>query len=428
MTVHAVYILDRKGKIIITRNYRGDLPNNIPQRFVTKALMEEEELNVKPVIEDHGISFIYIRHNDLYIVAVTDKNTDVTMILQFLYNLVELFKTYFETLEEESIRDNFVITYELFDEVMDFGYPQITDPKILKEYITQEGHQLTKREVMVPRAVTGVTPRGNEKISYRKNEVFLDVIESINLLASSDGRILRSEITGSVKMRVYLSGMPELRLGLNDRVQFESSGRTLEKGKGIEMEDVTFHQCVKLSRFTDDRVITFVPPDGEFELMNYRLNTNVKPLIWVESIIETYKNSRIEYQIKARSQFKQRSTANNVQISIPVPKNAATPKLKASFGSVKYAPEKDALIWTIKQFEGGKEHLMRAHFALSNMYGEEETPAGKPPITISFEIPYFTVSGIQVRYLKIIEKSGYQAQPWVRYITQSGDYQIKQKM
>jgi len=405
MACQAIYVLDRKGKVIIMRNYRGDLPNNIPQRFVAKVLMEEEELNVKPVIEEQGLSFIYIRHNDLYIVAVTDKNVDVAMILSFLYNFVNVLQTYFEVLEEESIRDNFVITYELFDEVMDFGYPQITDAKLLKEYITQEGHQLTKREVHIPQGVTGNVFRGSDKIAYRKNEVFLDVIESINLLASAEGRILRSEIAGSVKMRVYLSGMPELRLGLNDRVQFESSGRSLEKGKGIEMEDVTFHQCVKLSRFTEDRVITFVPPDGEFELMSYRLNTNVKPLIWVESIIEVYKNSRVEFQIKAKSQFKQRSTANNVQITIPVPKNAATPKLKASFGTVKYAPEKDALLWTIKQFEGGKEHLMRAHFALSSTYGEEETPAGKPPITISFEIPYFTVSGIQVRYLKIIEKS-----------------------
>ena len=40
---------------------------------------------------------------------------------------------------------------------------------------------------------------------------------------------------------------------------------------------------------------------------------------------------------------------------------------------------------------------------------------------MKFEIPYFTVSGIQVRYLKIVEKSGYQALPWVRYITQNGD-------
>jgi len=392
--------------------------------------MEEEEINLKPIIEDHGLSFIYIRHNDLYLVAVTEKNADASSVFTFLYHLVNIFQTYFDVLEEESIRDNFVIIYELFDEVMDFGYPQITDPKILKEYITQEGHQLTKQEVSIPDAVTGVNQsRGNDKIIYRKNEVFLDVIESVNLLASADGRVLRSEIVGAVKMRVFLSGMPELRLGLNDRVLFENSGKSLERGKGIEMEDVTFHHCVKLSRFTEDRVITFVPPDGEFELMSYRLNTNVKPLIWVDSTVEIYKNSRVEFQVKAKSQFKQRSTANNVQIIVPVPKNAASPKLKASFGIVKYAPEKDAMVWTIKQFEGGKEYILRAHFALSSTFGtEEDTPTGNPPVTVTFEIPYFTVSGIQVRYLKIIEKSGYQAQPWVRYITQSGDYQIKQKM
>lgn len=43
-------------------------------------------------------------------------------------------KEYFGELEEESIRDNFVVTYELLDEVMDFGYPQISETKILKEY------------------------------------------------------------------------------------------------------------------------------------------------------------------------------------------------------------------------------------------------------------------------------------------------------
>ena len=49
----------------------------------------------------------------------------------------------------------------------------------------------------------------------------------------------------------------------------------------------------------------------------------------------------------------------------------------------------------------------------------------KTPINVKFEIPYFTVSGVTVRYLKIIEKSGYQALPWVRYITMNGDYQVK---
>eukprot|EP01136_Pigoraptor_vietnamica_P001992 Opistho-1_new@29329 len=224
-------------------------------------------------------------------------------------------------------------------------------------------------------------------------------------------------------MRVFLSGMPELRLGLNDKVLFETTGRNLQKGKAVELEDVKFHQCVRLSRFENDRTISFIPPDGEFELMSYRLNTVVKPLIWIEAVVERHSHSRVEYMIKAKSQFKRRSTANNVEIIIPVPSDADTPKFKTTIGTVKYSPERNAIIWSIKQFQGGKEFLMRAHFGLPSI--ESEDPEARPPITVSFEIPYYTTSGIQVRYLKIIEKSGYQALPWVRYITQNGDYQLR---
>ena len=42
---------------------------------------------------------------------------------------------------------------------------------------------------------------------------------------SANANVLQSEIVGSVKMRCYLTGMPELRLGLNDKVLFESTGR-----------------------------------------------------------------------------------------------------------------------------------------------------------------------------------------------------------
>ena len=95
---------------------------------------------------------------------------------------------------------------------------------------------------------------------------------------NSNGNVLRSEILGAIKMKCYLSGMPELRLGLNDKVMFESTGRT-SRGKAVEMEDVKFHQCVRLSRFENDRTISFIPPDGEFELMSYRLNTPVRTFL-----------------------------------------------------------------------------------------------------------------------------------------------------
>lgn len=413
--------MDAKGKVLISRNYRGDVPFAVAEKFMSKVL-EEEEVNIKPIVEEEGITYIYIKHQNLYLLAVTNRNANAAMILLFLYKIVGVFVDYFKELEEESIRDNFVIIYELLDEMMDFGYPQATEPKLLQEFITQESYKL-EAAPRPPVAITGAVNWRSDNIKYRKNEVFLDVIESVNLLVNTNGTLLRSEIVGAIKMKSYLSGMPELRLGLNDKVLFENSGRN-PRAKAVEMEDVTFHQCVRLSSFENDRTISFIPPDGEFELMSYRLNTHVKPLIWIEATIDAHQHSRITYMIKARSQFKQRSTANNVEIAIPVPPDADSPKFKTSVGTVRYAPERDAIIWSIKQFQGGKEYLMRAHFGLPSIQNDESL-ASKPPITVKFDIPYFTVSGIQVRYLKIIEKSGYQALPWVRYITQSGDYQIR---
>lgn len=388
--------------------------------FPKLLLEQEEEGTLSPIIQHDEVAFVFVKFANLYVVATTNKNSNVMMITVFMHKLCQILMHYFKELEEESIKDNFVIIYELFDEVMDFGYPQFSDPKILQEYITQESHKL-EVQVRPPSTVTNAVSWRSEGLVYRKNEVFLDVIESVNLLVSANGNVLRSEIVGSVKMRVYLSGMPELRLGLNDKILFQNTGRG--KSKAVDMEDVKFHQCVRLSRFENDRTISFIPPDGEFELMSYRLNTHVKPLIWIESVIERHSHSRVEIMVKAKSQFKRRSTANNVEITVPVPNDADSPKFKTAVGSVKWIPETSSLSWNIKSFPGGKEFLMRAHFGLPSV--ESEELEGKPPISVKFEIPYFTTSGIQVRYLKIIEKSGYQALPWVRYITQNGDYQIR---
>jgi AP-1 complex subunit mu len=225
--------------------------------------------------------------------------------------------------------------------------------------------------------------------------------------------VIRSEILGAVKMKCFLSGMPELRLGLNDKVMFESTGRSTwpyfarlpclydpstpiaARGKAIEMEDVKFHQCVRLSRFENDRTISFIPPDGEFELMSYRLSTPVKPLIWVEAAIESHRGSRVEYMVKVRAQFKRRSSANNVEIYVPVPDDADTPKFRvcplllishacrpltilgvgqAATGTAQYVPDKSAFVWKIKQLGGGREFLMRAQFGLPSVRNSASSP------------------------------------------------------
>lgn len=47
------------------------------------------------------------------------------------------------------------------------------------------------------------------------------------LQVNANGSVLLSEIVGTIKLKVFLSGMPELRLGLNDRVLFELTGRKI---------------------------------------------------------------------------------------------------------------------------------------------------------------------------------------------------------
>lgn len=129
--------------------------------------------------------------------------------------------------------------------------------------------------------------------------------------------------------------------------------------------------------------------------MNYRLNATIKPLVWTEVSVEKHAHSRIEYMVKAKSQFKRQSIANHVEVLIPVPSDADSPKFKASVGSVRYAPEKRAFVWTIRSFPGGREYFMRAHFSLPSILAEEDEM--RLPIRVKFEIPYFTTSGLQIR-------------------------------
>lgn len=55
-------------------------------------------------------------------------------------------------------------------------------------------------------------------------------------------------------------------------------------------------------------------------------------------------------RLQAKSQFKRRSTANNVEIHIPVPNDADSPKFKTTVGSVKWVPENSEIVWSIKSF------------------------------------------------------------------------------
>ncbi len=239
--------------------------------------------------------------------------------------MIRLFKSYFEVeFDADSLKNNMTLIYELMDETMDFGFPQITSVDILRTYINLGSVEMTTQNSSIAgqltSQITGTIDWRRSGIRYRQNVVYIDVLERINLLVSSTGQILQNDVAGKVWwwlcscdssccdlfcycglasselngnhdasillsekviMKTHLSGMPDCKLCLNDKLAMEREtrssgiGRSALSRKNVTLDDCTFHRCVRLGKFDADRTITFIPPDGEFELMSYRVTNNI---------------------------------------------------------------------------------------------------------------------------------------------------------
>ena len=78
--ISAIYILDHKGRVLITRSYRGDLPINIHDVF-NKKLLEYDEYTIQPILRDkEGNTFFYINHNNLLFLAITKRNSNCLVV------------------------------------------------------------------------------------------------------------------------------------------------------------------------------------------------------------------------------------------------------------------------------------------------------------------------------------------------------------
>ena len=68
---------------------------------------------------------------------------------------------------------------------------------------------------------TGANTWRPEAIHYKRNEIYIDVVENVNVNFSSTGQILKSDVDGKIKVNCKLSGMPECNFGLNDRLSLQ---------------------------------------------------------------------------------------------------------------------------------------------------------------------------------------------------------------
>ncbi|KAJ2858810.1 clathrin associated protein complex medium subunit [Coemansia erecta] len=464
--ISAVFIYNQKGEVLISRLYRHDVKRSIADVFRVHVIASPGEIR-SPVTTLGSTSFFHIRYDNLWVCAVTKNNSNAALVFEFLYRLLGLGVSYFGRFDEEAVKNNFVLFYELLDEVLDFGYPQNIEVDTLKLYVTTESirskgavvdqqQQQQQPPQSITMQATGATTWRRNDILYKKNEAFVDVIESVNLILSAKGTVLRADVQGQIVMRSFLSGMPECKFGLNDKLVLDretTSGNGSATGGGgmgagvatggvrrlgaraggmsgvgdgesVEIADCQFHQCVRLGRFDTDRTISFIPPDGEFELMRYRTTDNVNLPFKVLPVVRELGKTRVEYEVLIKSNFSAKLAASNMVVRIPTPPNATKCRIKvAGTGKAKYLPEENAMVWRISRFQGLQEASLTAVVDLAHM--TKPVPWVRPPISLDFQVLMFTASGLLVRFLKVFEKANYQSVKWVRYMTKAGSYEIR---
>lgn len=458
-----ILVFNQKGENLIFRAFRPDCRPRLADIFRIQVISNAQVRS--PILTLGSTTFSHVKHENIYLVAVTKSNANAAIVFEFLYRFIGLGKGYFGKFDEDAVKNNFVLVYELLDgmslgfalldnqltllsEILDFGYPQNTDVDVLKLYITPDNISNVIRSVSAPAQdtsritmqATGAQSWRRGDIKYRKNEAFVDVIEDVNLLMSANGTVLRADVTGQIIMRAYLTGTPECKFGLNDQLLVGQIGQvgtelgpvgnasgtrkaTRAAAGSVTLEDCQFHQCVQLGKFDSDRTISFVPPDGEFELMRYRSTENVNLPFKVHAIVREIGTTKVEYSIAVKANYGSKLFATNVVIRIPTPLNTAKITERTTQGKAKYEPESNCIVWKIARFVGGSEFVCSAEAQLTSMTNQKAW--SRPPLSMSFSLLMFTSSGLLVRYLKVFEKGGYSSVKWVRYMTRAGSYEIR---
>jgi AP-4 complex subunit mu-1 len=127
------FILSARGDTLIVRDFRHDLIRNTPEIFYRHVKLTGD--NKKPIFNKDGINFFFLQRPSLYLVCTSRFNTQPQLPLDLLYRIAAMIKDMCGVLTEEAIRKNFVLIYELIDEMVDFGYTQVTGTSELTKLI-----------------------------------------------------------------------------------------------------------------------------------------------------------------------------------------------------------------------------------------------------------------------------------------------------
>jgi len=420
--IHSLFIVNDVGEVLFEKHYRGIVNRSVCDYYweaVSKASSPEE---VPPVIVTPRFYLFNVLYEpkwggNLYFLATTAGEVNPLLVIEFLHRIVDIFTDYFGAdFNQTSLKDGFLKVYQVLEEMMDNGFPFITEPNILKEMVkppnivdkvTGAVAGASSVSEVLPGGTLSNMPWRRESVKYSNNEIYMDIVEELDAILDAGGAIISSEVYGCIDVNCRLSGMPDLTL------IFENPAL---------LDDVSLHQCVRYNYWEQHRQISFVPPDGVFKLMSYRVKGGVQPPITVRPVIRfTDTGGRVDITVGIKQIIANaKSPPESVVVTIPFPKSVLSANLSVSAGSFSYDEKTKVCVWNIGKMLRDRTPNLSGTVTMQS--GAVRTE-GNPIISVQFNIPGYAASGVAVSTLIVHEK--YKPFKGVRVNTKGGKYQIR---
>jgi len=415
--IHSLFLVNQSGDIFLEKHWKSVISRNIVDYFFDAQSKADTPVDIPPVIATPHHYLIPVYRCSIYFVSVCMTEVPPLFVVEFLHRVVDTFEDYFSECSETAIKENYVVVYELLDEMLDNGYPLATEANILKELIKPPNILRTVVNTVTGKSnVSEVLPTGQLSnipwrragVKYTNNEAYFDVIEEVDAIIDKQGATISAEIHGYIDCSVKLTGMPDLTMSfVNPRL----------------FDDVSFHPCVRYKRWESDRILSFVPPDGNFRLCSYHIGSGsvVAIPVYVRHTLSWQGGTTGKLDMSVGPKQTMGRTVEQVKVEIPMPKSVLNCTLTASQGKYSFDPVSKILLWDIGKIDQTKLPNIRGSINLSSGSSPAST---NPTINVHFAISQLAVSGLKVNRLDMYGEK-YKPFKGVKYITKAGRFQVR---
>lgn len=451
--IHSIFILNSAGQVIIEKHYRGNATRTESVSFWSQTTKSSKGLatDVPPFLPTPKGALVHLQRNGLFLLASVLSDTQPIFVTQFLSSLADVFEDYFGELNEHAIKDNFITVYELLDEMLDNGHPLTLEPNTLKELITPPSmlnRVLDSLGAESQKTLTNAVPMipwRRSDVKYAQNEIFVDIIETIDTTFSSSRRNMSHLVVhGAVKVNCRLSGSPDI---------------TMFVRSNAEMDDVAFHHSVRVARYQESGALSFIPPDGPFNLMTFTIrDTRALSLpVDVQARIDRDKTAgtaSVSVTLLARfapaspptassasgtgsmvlasvmnaaggkglNLYDQDALMDDVSVCIPFGLGVSGASLSANTGTVQFDSSTGMCTWNVGIVSRGKTPSLLGNITLDRGFSGRTV---NPSALVKFRIPSYSVSGVSVESLELGNSETYRYYKGLRCITKAGTYEVR---